>query len=144
MSFIKNNSEVEFFNLTFLREIGPASTKDGKEAVLSKIFSYIVAGTNERDAIQRFLLQDSSHSPLSLEISHEKYYFDGKIPVKIKKLINLIDDEDMLDIDPENSDEDLKLYQVFIKKNLDLITDVLLLLDNKSIMFKIQKTKIII
>ncbi len=145
MSLIKNGKHVKFYLLKFLREIGPRSTGAGLENVLHKTFCYVVGGFNERDAIKTFLLQDISHSPLSLEIRNEAYYFDGKIPLIVQRFNKLAYDEnDMNELVPEDNEEDAILYHQFIKENLDLMIDVLLVLKDKSIMFKIEETELII
>ena len=144
MSFIKNNSSTKFFTLKFLRETGPATTSDNQEDILNKMFSYVVLAINEEDAVKKFLLQDIDYSSLALEINEKMYYFDGKIPAQVSKLYAIINKNDIYDLDPENNDDDVKIYQNFIRTHLELIMDVLFILKDKSIMFKIEETNIII
>jgi hypothetical protein len=144
MSFSKNNSKTEFYILKFLIEKSVNFTKDREESILDKNFCYVVAGTTKINAIKTFLLQDISGSILSISMLDSKYYYNSIIPSEIKKLNKLIKDNNINDIDPQEDDEQEMIYSNFINENIDLIIQVLLTLEEKSILFRMEKYNIII
>jgi len=65
---------------------------------------------------------------------------------KVKRLADLIDEEEINDIDAEENKESELKYRNFVKKYLNLIIDVLVIFDNyRDIgIFQIKETSLIV
>ena len=116
--------------------------------ILHNMFPYTVIATNKRQAVQNFLKVDTTGSPLCTNFGYGD--FKDKYPQlyndpQCQKLIELMEENEVNDWDIEESEEDTIIYHDFIINNLDLITDVLLMIDedNTSDYFSIKESRLI-
>jgi hypothetical protein len=145
---VKDGKKAGLFILKFYRNIGAlVGENDNITNHLAHTFTYPVMARSKEDAIKTFLLQDKSGSILGIELGSKD--FEDNYPSlyqiqQVQELINLIIDNELDDIDPEEDDEQYKIYADFIENNLGLITDVLLVLDKNTSMFSIEASSLII
>ncbi len=126
------------YNLKFYRHIG--------DDHLGNVFCYTVIAASEEEAISKFLKVDKSASPLSTDFGLPD--FNEKYPeiannLKCKSLIHKMEEAGTDDLDPQSSEEEYEAYHEFIINNLDLITEVLLIINNKCDCFTIEEGVII-
>ena len=139
MSITQNNLPINSYLIKCVRETGPSETPGGKEKILDKIWVYCILARNKKDALKKFLLQDTSLSALSMEISHKEYYLDDEVPPKCIELQRELAESDVLNLENAENEQDYKIYLNFVEDNLKLIIDVLLILNEKSVMFEIEE-----
>lgn len=134
--FTHNGQRLNCYILNFYRNIG---------CRLDNTYTYVVTGTSKRNAIMKFLLQDRSNSPFSIEFSHQDVNPNLFNNPNITLLNQKMEESGIDNIDAEEDDRQAKLYQTFIINNIELIIKVLILLDTEKFdkIFSIKKTHII-
>jgi len=125
---------MRIYTLKFNRDIG-ASHINGVKNILANIFCYTVIADSERDAIRKFLILDKSGSPLSTDF--HAYDFQKNFPHiynnnDVQSLIFKMEESEIDDVDPKESNEQYDIYHNFIMENLQLIIDVLFLLNHTN------------
>ena len=128
---------VKFYHIKFLIQIDDdVSVKD--------ISCYTVAAINDQEALKKFLLQDTSMNPSSIILENQDLICKkSENTEKLKHVTQLIYDNDISELLASESELEKKIYQQFIRDNLELIIDVLNCLHTESDLFNISQTEII-